>query len=131
MQHGMVDMVITGADSITANGDVANKIGTYLKALAAADNAVPFYVAAPTSSFDLGLTNGVEQINIEQRNPDEVRFVNGLEKGTLRSVLICPEGTAAANFGFDVTPARLVRAIITERGICKANQVEITQQFDI
>lgn len=127
MQHNMVDMVITGADRITSNGDVANKIGTYLKALAAADNNVPFYVAAPLSSFDFTLTNGIAQINVEQRNPDEVRFVSGIENGKESHVLICPEGTPAANYGFDVTPARLISAIICERGVCRPVASEIAR----
>lgn len=129
MQHGMVDMVIVGADRITSNGDVANKIGTYLKALAAHDNGVPFYVAAPASSFDMELTDGIGQIQIEQRNPDEVRYVSGMRNGKVEQVLICPQGTPAANYGFDVTPARLVTAIVTERGISRACTEDIQALF--
>lgn len=127
MQNGMVDLVITGADRITANGDVANKIGTYLKALAAADNAIPFYVAAPLSTFDCSITYGVGNIPIEERDPDEVRYVHGLLNENLEKVLIAPENTPAANFGFDVTPARLITGIVTERGICSANRTEISK----
>ncbi|MCB8963709.1 MAG: S-methyl-5-thioribose-1-phosphate isomerase [Bacteroidales bacterium] len=125
MQHGMVDLVITGADRITSNGDAANKIGTYLKALAAADNGIPFYIAAPSSSFDWSLTDGVGQIPIEQRHPDEVRYVSGLANGRVESVLICPSATPVANYGFDVTPARLIAGIITERGVCTASNESI------
>lgn len=120
MQHGMVDMVIVGTDRTTATGDAANKIGTYLKALAAKDNDVPFYVALPSSTFDWNLSDGVKEIPIEMRNQDEVRYVQGLDKDTIRSVLIPPADSPAANFAFDVTPARLVTGYITERGICDA-----------
>ena len=120
MQHGMVDLVIVGADRTTATGDAANKIGTYLKALAAKDNDIPFYVALPSSTFDWNLSDGVKEIPIELRNPDEVRYVQGLDKDIIRSVLIPPAGSPAANFAFDVTPARLVTGYITERGICDA-----------
>jgi methylthioribose-1-phosphate isomerase len=129
MQHGMVDMVITGADRITGNGDAANKIGTYLKALAAADNGIPFYIAAPSSSFDWTLTDGVTQIPIEQRQPDEVRYVSGLCNGKIESVLICPADSPVANYGFDVTPARLITGIVTERGVCKATTNSIRSLF--
>ena len=118
MQHGMVDLVLTGADRISSNGDAANKIGTYLKALAARDNGVPFYAAAPSSTFDWTLTNGLSQIPIEQRHPDEVRYVSGWLDGKIQSVLVCPDQSPAANYAFDVTPARLISGIITERGIC-------------
>lgn len=129
MQHGMVDMVITGADRITSNGDAANKIGTYLKALAAADNRIPFYIAAPSSSFDWSLNDGVTQIPIEQRQPDEVRYVLGLCNGKMESVLICPADSPVVNYGFDVTPARLITGIISERGICKATTGSIRSLF--
>jgi methylthioribose-1-phosphate isomerase len=117
MQHGMVDMVITGADRVTANGDVANKIGTYLKALAAKDNGIPFYAALPYSTIDWSIHDGIQQIPIEQRNPDELRYASGWYEGRRIEVLVCPEATTAANYGFDVTPARLVTGIITEKGI--------------
>jgi methylthioribose-1-phosphate isomerase len=120
MQHGMVDMVIVGSDRTTSTGDVANKIGTYLKALAAKDNDIPFYVALPSSTFDWNLSDGINQIQIEMRNPDEVRYVQGLDKDAIRNVLIPPADSPAANFAFDVTPARLVTGYITERGVCTA-----------
>jgi len=120
MQHGMVDLVIVGTDRTTSTGDVANKIGTYLKALSAKDNDIPFYVALPSSTFDWNLSDGVKEIPIETRNPDEVRYVQGLDKDVIRSVLIPPADSPAANFAFDVTPARLVTGYITERGICNA-----------
>ncbi len=129
MQRGMVDLVITGADRVSANGDAANKIGTYLKALAAADNGIPFYVALPSSSFDFGIDDGLAEIPIEERDEDEVRYVSGLLNGRRESVLICPESTRVSNFGFDVTPARLIDGLITERGICKAECVDIARLF--
>ena len=126
MQHGMVDMVITGADRVTRNGDVANKIGTYLKALAANDNQIPFYVALPSSTFDFSLSNGVAQIPIEERSGEEVRIVEGkLPSGVISGVQICPDNTVARNWGFDVTPARLVTALLTERGLCAASEAGI------
>jgi methylthioribose-1-phosphate isomerase len=129
MQHGMVDMVIVGTDRTTHTGDVANKIGTYLKALAAKDNNVPFYVALPSSTFDWQLTDGIAQIPIEQRDPDEVRFVQGENEGKINRVLVPPAQSAAADFAFDVTPSRLVTAFITERGICKANIDDVRRLF--
>ena len=120
MQHGMVDLVIVGSDRTTSTGDVANKIGTYLKALSAKDNDIPFYVALPSSTFDWNLSDGIKEIPIETRDPDEVRYVQGLDKDVIRSVLIPPADSPAANFAFDVTPARLVTGYITERGICNA-----------
>jgi methylthioribose-1-phosphate isomerase len=129
MQHGMVDMVIVGTDRTTHTGDVANKIGTYLKALAARDNGIPFYVALPGSTFDWRLTDGLGQIPIEERDPDEVKYVQGLEGDTTKSVLICPEDTSAANFAFDVTPARLVTGFITERGVCEATKEGVLDLF--
>jgi len=125
MQNHMVDMVITGADRIAANGDTANKIGTYLKALAAFDNGIPFYIAAPTSTIDFALAEGIEKIPIEERSGNEVRYVRGLYNGNIVDMLICPDNTPAANYGFDVTPARLISAIITEKGIAKANSEAI------
>jgi methylthioribose-1-phosphate isomerase len=129
MQHGLVDLVIVGSDRTTATGDVANKIGTYLKALAARDNDVPFYVALPSSTFDWELENGIEEIPIEERDPGEVRFISGLSGSNLERVLICPTETTARNYAFDVTPARLVTGIITERGICRADRESILQLF--
>ncbi len=129
MQHGMVDLVIVGTDRTTHTGDVANKIGTYLKALAAWDNHVPFYVALPSSTFDWSLSDGVSQIEIEERNPEEVKTVRGLENGKIRDVLIMPKNSPAANFAFDVTPARLITGFITERGICKPDKTDIDRLF--
>ncbi|BBO86342.1 methylthioribose-1-phosphate isomerase [Desulfosarcina ovata subsp. sediminis] len=129
MQHGRVDMVIVGTDRSTHTGDVANKIGTYLKALAARDNGIPFYVALPSSTFDWAMTDGVKEIPIEERNPDEVRYIQGLAGGKLVKVLVPPEASPAADFAFDVTPARLVTGFITERGICGASRTEIHQLF--
>jgi methylthioribose-1-phosphate isomerase len=129
MQHGMVDMVITGSDRTVYTGDVANKIGTYLKALAAHDNNVPFYVALPSSTFDWEHSDGVAQIPIEERDSDEVKTIRGLTKGKIRSVLLTPEESPAANFAFDVTPARLVTALITERGICPASKQGVLGLF--
>ena len=120
MQAGQVDLVIVGTDRVTANGDVANKIGTYLKALAAKDNNVPFYVALPSSTIDWTLTSGAD-IPIEERSPDEVLKVTGrLLGGKVATVEIAAPGATAANPGFDVTPARLVTGLITERGVCAA-----------
>ena len=122
MQHGMVDIVITGADRVTANGDVANKIGTYLKALAANDNDVPFYVALPSTTFDMDMVDGIKNIPIEERSSDEVKYMTGkTENGSIQKVLITPEGSPGANYGFDVTPARLVKGLICEKGICEAS----------
>jgi methylthioribose-1-phosphate isomerase len=129
MQHKMVDMVITGTDRTTYTGDVANKIGTYLKALAARDNNIPFYVALPSSTFDWMLKDGVREIPIETRDQDEVRYVQGTDIGRVMEVLITPESSPAANFAFDVTPARLVTGFITERGICGASEKEILRLF--
>ncbi len=129
MQHGRVDIVIVGTDRSTHTGDVANKIGTYLKALAARDNDIPFYVALPSSTFDWTMTDGVKEIPIEARNPDEVRYVQGLADGRITRVLVPPASSPAADFAFDVTPARLVTAFITERGICGASQAEIHGLF--
>ncbi len=129
MQHGMVDMVIVGTDRSTYTGDVANKIGTYLKALAAKDNGIPFYVALPSSTFDWTLQDGVAEIPIEQRDPDEVRYIYGRHGDETMSVLVPPIGSPAANYAFDVTPARLVTKFITERGICDASAEAVTALF--
>ena len=126
MQHGKVDLVIVGTDRTTRRGDVANKVGTYLKALAAKHNKIPFYVALPSSTLDLEISNGLKEIEIETRHQDEVRYVYGKDKnGNNNSVLICPEETQAYNIGFDVTPAELVTGLITEKGICMANEEAI------
>ncbi|MCK9454960.1 S-methyl-5-thioribose-1-phosphate isomerase [Sulfurimonas sp.] len=130
MQIGEVDMVIVGADRVSANGDVANKIGTYLKALAAHDNNVPFYVAIPASTFDFEIKDGVKEIPIELRSPDEVRFINGVdEEGVPRRVRITPENSPAINYGFDVTPARLITGLITNKGVCEADFDKIKEKF--
>jgi methylthioribose-1-phosphate isomerase len=129
MQQGKVDIVIVGTDRTTATGDVANKIGTYLKALAARDNNIPFYVALPSSTFDWNLKDGVKEIPIEERDPDEIRYIEGLARDKPTRVLICPENSAAANYAFDVTPAKLVTGFITERGICKATPEDIRRLF--
>jgi len=130
MQHGMVDMVLTGADRITRNGDAANKIGTYLKALAAKDNDVPFYIAFPSSTIDFSLDNGITQIPIEERSGDEVRMVVGkLADGSVTKVQICPDKTIARNWGFDVTPARLITGLLCERGICPATESGVLGLF--
>lgn len=129
MQHGMVDMVIVGTDRTTRNGDVANKIGTYLKALAAHDNQVPFYVALPSSTLDCSIGDGVKEIPIETRDQNEVKYIQGKVDGEIKSVLICPETTPAINYGFDVTPAKYVTGLITERGICEASEEGIKNLF--
>lgn len=118
MQHGMVDVCIVGSDRTTANGDVCNKIGTYLKALAAFDNSVPFYAALPVSTIDFSLDDGVQQIPIEQRDAMEMTHMLGKDSaGVLHRVQIAPDHTVVSNYGFDVTPARLVTALITEQGV--------------
>ena len=121
MQHGKVDLVIVGTDRVTRNGDVANKIGTYLKALAAADNGVPFWVALPSTTIDWSISDGVREIPIEERASTEVTHISGLTgAGQVETVQLTPQGSGAANPAFDVTPARLVTGLITERGRCGA-----------
>jgi methylthioribose-1-phosphate isomerase len=127
MQKGMVDIVIVGCDRTTGCGDVANKTGTYLKALAAHDNNIPFYVACPSTSIDLTISNGLEEIPIEERDPEEVTTVTGLAEGRIETIRICPGGAGAVNYGFDITPSRLITGLITERGICKASGEGITK----
>ncbi len=129
MQHGLVDLVITGSDRTGRNGDVANKIGTYLKALAAHDNGIPFYVALPSSTLDWEVDHGLSDIPIEERDPNEVKFIAGLMDDQITKVLLTPEQSSAANYAFDVTPARLITGLITERGICAANEASITAMF--
>ncbi|QOY54834.1 S-methyl-5-thioribose-1-phosphate isomerase [Candidatus Sulfurimonas marisnigri] len=130
MQHGEVDMVIVGADRVSASGDVANKIGTYLKALAAYDNNIPFYVAIPASTFDFSIKDGVKEIPIELRSPDEVRYMKGVDdEGIVREVLITPKDSPAINYGFDVTPARLITGLITNKGVCEADFDKIQEKF--
>jgi methylthioribose-1-phosphate isomerase len=129
MQRGKVDAVMVGTDRTTYTGDVANKIGTYLKALAAKDNAVPFYVALPSSSFDWNIRDGVKEIPIEERGSEEVNYADGWHAGNHVEVRVAPENSPAANFGFDVTPRELVTGLITERGICEANEQAILELF--
>ena len=130
MQHGLVDLVLVGTDRTTRTGDVANKIGTYLKALAARDNAIPFYVALPSSTFDWALKDGLEEIPIETRDPGEIHNIQGLSPdGAPSSVRITPADSPALNPAFDVTPARLVTGFITERGMCEASEEAILSLF--
>ena len=130
MQHGLVDVVIVGADRVTAQGDVCNKIGTYLKALAAYDNKVPFYVALPSPTIDFTIDDGLAEIPIEQRAADEVATVSGrTASGHIETVQIVPDGSPVANFAFDVTPARLVTGLITERGIVQASRAALARAF--
>jgi methylthioribose-1-phosphate isomerase len=127
MQHGEVDMVIVGTDRTTRNGDVCNKVGTYLKALAAHDNGVPFYVALPGPTIDWNLSDGVREIPIEERDPAEVTTIEGRNgAGGIAAVQLTPDGVTARNFAFDVTPARLVSGLITERGCCRADEAGLT-----
>jgi methylthioribose-1-phosphate isomerase len=130
MQHGKVDLCIVGADRIARSGDAANKIGTYLKALAASDNEIPFYVAAPSSTIDWRLLDGIAEIPIEVRSPREITHMTGaLASGGVAEVLIAAPGSAAANFAFDVTPARLITGLITERGVCPAPEAGLRSLF--
>ncbi|MDQ2659137.1 MAG: S-methyl-5-thioribose-1-phosphate isomerase [Verrucomicrobiota bacterium] len=129
MQRGQVDLVIVGTDRTTYTGDVANKIGTYLKALAAKDNGVPFYVALPSSSFDWTMRDGLTEIPIEERGAEEVKHADGWVDGRQVEVRLTPENSPAANYGFDVTPRRLITGLITERGICQPNEQSIHALF--
>lgn len=129
MQKGKVDFVMVGSDRTTATGDVANKIGTYLKALAAEDNEVSFYVALPSSSIDFALKDGLQEIPIEERAAEEVTHIRGLTEGEIREVQVCPDDTQALNPAFDVTPGQLVTGLITERGICMASEEGIRNLF--
>ncbi|MEO1517665.1 MAG: S-methyl-5-thioribose-1-phosphate isomerase [Bacteroidota bacterium] len=129
MQHAMVDMVITGTDRTTRQGDVANKIGTYLKALAAYDNQIPFYVALPSSTIDWEIEDGLRDIPIEERAAEEVTHIQGWVDGQIQKVRLSPADSPAKNYGFDVTPARLVTALITERGHCNASEDGLTTLF--
>ena len=129
MQHGMVDLVIVGTDRVAGNGDVCNKIGTYLKALAALDNGVPFYVALPSPTIDFTISDG-KQVPIEQRGADEVATMTGRAvDGRIETVRIVPDGSPVANYAFDVTPARLVTGLITERGVLKAERAALAAAF--
>jgi methylthioribose-1-phosphate isomerase len=130
MQHGQVDLVIVGTDRVTARGDVCNKIGTYLKALAARDNGVPFYVALPSPTIDFAVSDGVADIPIEQRDGEEVTHITGrAADGRIETVEIVPSGSPVANYGFDVTPARLVTWLITEQGVLEATREGLAAAF--
>jgi len=130
MQHGQVDMVIVGSDRTTRTGDVCNKIGTYLKAIAAFDNQVPFYAAMPSSTIDWSISDGLKEIPIEERSGDELKYAVGKTSGgELVKILLTPEKSQALNFGFDVTPSRLVAGIITERGIAKASLAGLRELY--
>jgi len=130
MQHGEVDLVIVGTDRVTRGGDVANKIGTYLKALAARDNDVPFYVALPSTTIDWTIRDGVAEIPIEQRSPVEVTHLTGrTAEGGIATIQVTSPGSPAANPAFDVTPARLVSGLITERGRCAASEAGLLSLF--
>jgi methylthioribose-1-phosphate isomerase len=130
MQRGQVDLAIVGTDRVAANGDVANKIGTYLKALAAKDNAIPFYVALPSPTIDFTVKDGIADIPIEERSGDEVATMSGqTADGRIETVRVVPQGSAVANYGFDVTPARLVTGLITERGVVEASREALAKAF--
>ncbi len=129
MQHGKVDLCIVGTDRTTRRGDVANKIGTYLKALAAFDNGVPFYVALPSTTIDWAIVDGLSDIPIEERRPDEVSHVSGALDGSVVTVNTVPTETSISNLAFDVTPARLVTGLITERGVCAASERGLAELF--
>ena len=130
MQHGLVDVCIVGTDRTTAHGDVCNKIGTYLKALAARDNGVPFYVALPSSTIDWSIRDGLKEIPIEERGAAEVTHLRGkTAEGKLTEIQVTPDGSPACNYGFDVTPARLVTALITEKGVCSASEEGLRELF--
>ena len=130
MQHGLVDMCITGTDRTTFTGDVCNKIGTYLKALAASDNQVPFYVGLPSSTIDWGISNGISEIPIEERGVSEVEKISGVgENGENIQIRITPSFSKSANYAFDVTPGRLITGLITEKGICEASETGLRSLF--
>ncbi len=130
MQHGLVDMAIVGTDRVTAQGDVCNKIGTYLKALAAKDNDVPFYVGLPSPTIDFSVVDGVAEIPIEERSHDEQATMTGrTSDGRIETVRVVPDGSAVANYGFDVTPARLISGLITERGVIPATRAALAETF--
>ncbi|MFY9696041.1 MAG: S-methyl-5-thioribose-1-phosphate isomerase [Xanthobacteraceae bacterium] len=130
MQHGLVDLVIVGTDRVAANGDVCNKIGTYLKALAARDNNVPFYVALPSPTIDFTVANGVADIPIEERGAEELATMTGrAADGRIETVRVIPEHSPVANYAFDVTPARLVTGLITERGVIAASRAGLAGAF--
>ncbi len=128
MQHKKIDICITGTDRTASNGDVCNKIGTYLKALAAYDNNIPFYVSAPISSIDFNIKNGIRDIPIEQRNSEEVSHIEGLDQNNkIQKVKIVPAGAHCVNYAFDVTPAKYITKLITEKGVIDANLSSISK----
>jgi methylthioribose-1-phosphate isomerase len=129
MQHGMVDIVFVGCDRATRRGDVANKIGTYLKALSARDNKIPFYSVFPSTSIDFNISDGLTEITVEERDPEEVTTISGISGKELVRIRICPEKCTAANYGFDVTPAKYITGLITEKGICRAEENDIKKMF--
>ena len=131
MQKGKIDLVLVGSDRTTRTGDVANKIGTYLKAIAAKENGIPFYVCLPSSSIDWNIRDGLKEIKIEERAEDEVRYIEGLSEGErkIKKVLIAPQKTKAFNIGFDITPARFVTGLVTEKGICEASEKGLLKLF--
>ena len=130
MQHGLVDMVIVGTDRTTSRGDVCNKIGTYLKALAAKDNNIPFYVALPSPTIDWTIEDGINEIPIEERSESEVSLIQGKDKtGVISKLKVTPEGTIGSNPAFDVTPAKLITGLITEKGICEASSNGLQKLF--
>jgi methylthioribose-1-phosphate isomerase len=129
MQKGQVDLCITGTDRTTRSGDVANKIGTYLKALAAKDNGIPFFVALPSTTIDWTIRDGLTEIPIEERDAREVSHVRGKHGNEVLDVNTVAEGSAISNYAFDVTPARLISGLITERGICKATEDDLARLF--
>jgi methylthioribose-1-phosphate isomerase len=132
MQHGLVDMVLVGTDRTTRYGDVANKIGTYLKALAAFDHQIPFFVSLPLSSLDAGIGDGIGEIPIEERSADEIHWIEGWNGTKMEKVRISPLDAPALNVGFDVTPARLITGgLITAKGICPANEKDICRFFEL
>ena len=130
MQHGLVDMVIVGTDRTTSRGDVCNKIGTYLKALAAKDNNIPFYVALPSPTIDWTIEDGINEIPIEERSENEVSLIQGKDKsGVISKLKVTPEGTIGSNPAFDVTPAKLITGLITEKGVCQASSNGLQKLF--
>jgi methylthioribose-1-phosphate isomerase len=129
MQRGQVDICITGTDRTTRSGDVANKIGTYLKALAANDNGIPFFVALPSTTIDWTIRDGLAEIPIEERDAHEVSHIRGMHGGEVRDVNTVADGSAIRNYAFDVTPARLISGLITERGICDASEEGLARLF--
>ena len=129
MQHGMVDIVLVGCDRATRKGDVANKIGTYLKALAAHANNIPFYSVLPSTSIDFSISDGLTEIPVEERSPEEVTAISGISGNNVITIRISPEKSNAVNYGFDVTPARFITGLITEKGICRPEESEIKKLF--